>query len=160
LSLNNDFTYGNWDLNLFFRGSFGHSLVNTYRAFYETEPDIVAANFIKTSKATPGVKSASYNSTHVEDASFVKLDNASLGYTFDKLGSFTNARVYIAGQNLLVFTGYTGVDPEAILSDAGSVDNGGRALTFALSDPLAPGVDRRNNYFSTRTITFGVNLGF
>ncbi|MEM9544401.1 MAG: SusC/RagA family TonB-linked outer membrane protein [Bacteroidota bacterium] len=160
LSLNNDFTIGRWDLNLFFRGAFGHSLVNTYRAFYETTPDIIAANFIQTDKATAGVKTASYNSTHVEDASFVKLDNASLGYTFDKLGAFTNARVYIAGQNLLVFTGYTGVDPEPILSDPGSVDNGGRQSTFALSDPLAPGVDRRNNYFSTRTITFGVNLGF
>lgn len=160
LSLNNDFKFGKWDLNLFFRGSFGHSLVNTYRAFYETTPDILAANFIQTDKATPGIKTASYNATHVESASFVKLDNASLGYTFDKLGSFRNARVYIAGQNILTFTGYTGVDPEAILSDAGSVDNGGRALTFDLSDPLAPGVDRRNNYFSTRTITFGVNLGF
>ncbi|MDF1694628.1 MAG: SusC/RagA family TonB-linked outer membrane protein [Saprospiraceae bacterium] len=160
LSLNNDISFGNWDVNVLFRGAFGHSLVNTYRAFYETTPDIVAANFISTDKGTPGVKSASYNSTHVEDASFVKLDNASIGYTFSKLGSFRNARVYVAGQNLLVFTGYTGVDPEAVLSDAGSVDNGGRQARFDLRDPLAPGVDRRNNYFSTRTITFGVNLGF
>ncbi len=160
LSLNNSFTFGKFDLNLFFRGAFGHSLVNTYRAFYETQPDILAANYILTDKATPGIKTASYNSTHVESASFVKLDNASFGYTFDQLGSFKNARVYIAGQNLLTFTGYTGVDPEAILSDAGSSDNGGRASTFELRDPLAPGVDRRNNYFSTRTITFGVNLGF
>jgi len=160
LSLNNDFTFGRWDLNVFFRGSFGHSLVNTYRAFYETQPDILAANFISTDKEVEGVKTASYNSIHVEDASFIRLDNASLGYTFEKLGSFKNARVYIAGQNLFTITGYTGVDPEAILSDPGAVDNGGRAATFALSDPLAPGVDRRNNYFTTRTLTFGVNLGF
>jgi len=160
LSLNNNFTFGKIDFNIFFRGSFGHSLVNTYRAFYETQPDILAANYIQTSKATSGIKTASYNSTHVENASFVKLDNLSFGYTFDNIGSFKNARVYIAGQNLLTFTGYTGVDPEAILSDDGSSDNGGRSSTFELRDPLAPGVDRRNNYFSTRTLTFGVNLGF
>ena len=106
------------------------------------------------------MKSASYNDTHVEDASFVRLDNASLGYTFNKLGSFRNARIYVAGQNLLTFTGYTGVDPEAVLSDGGSVDNGGREARFELRDPLAPGVDRRNNYFATRTLTFGVQLGF
>ena len=160
LSLNNNLTFGKLDVNLFFRGVFGHSLVNTYRAFYETTPDIVAANFIATDKATPGVKTASYNSTHVENASFVKLDNASIGYTFDKIGSFRNARVYVAGQNLLTFTGYSGVDPEAILSDGGANDNGGREVRFDLRDPLAPGVDRRNNYFATRTLTFGINLAF
>ena len=160
LSLNNDLKFGNWDVNLLFRGAFGHSLVNTYRAFYETTPDIVAANYISTDKGTAGVKSASYNSTHVEDATFVKLDNASIGYNFKKFGSFRNARIYIAGQNLLTFTGYTGVDPEPVLSDGGGADNGSRESRFDLRDPLAPGVDRRNNYFSTRTITFGVNLGF
>ena len=160
LSLNNSMKFGAVDVNLFFRGAFGHSIVNTNRAFYEFKPDQLGANVIETSKAVEGVKTASYNSIHVEKGDFVKLDNASIGYTFGTGNStiFRNARVYVAGQNVLTFTGYTGVDPEVILADFGAVDNGGRENTFG--DPLAPGVDRRNTYFSTRTFTFGLSLGF
>lgn len=175
LSLNNSFKFGQFDANIFLRSAIGHSLVNTNRAFYETTPEVIAANFIKTSKATEGVKTASYNSTHVEDASFLKIDNLALGYNF-KMGSgkyVKNARVYLAGQNVLTFTGYTGVDPEVVFADAGSVDNGGRINNggnplgafngggfIGGPNPLAPGVDRRNTYFATRTFTFGLQLGF
>ncbi|NNF32882.1 MAG: SusC/RagA family TonB-linked outer membrane protein [Saprospiraceae bacterium] len=159
LSLNNDFTFGDWDLNLFFRGAFGHKLVNTNRAFYEINPDIKGANIVRTDLADPNVKTASYNSVHVEDASFIRLDNASLGYNLDVSdnSNFQNVRLFIAGQNLFTITGYTGVDPDVRLADTGSVDNGGRT---GGADPLAPGVDRRNTYFLTRTLTFGVNVGF
>lgn len=160
LSLNNTFTIGkNWDVNIFLRGAFGHSMVNTYRAFYEFFADNPGANFLNTDKANEAVKTASYNSEHVEDATFVRLDNMSIGYTFDtsnsKLGA---ARIFVAGQNLFTITGYTGVDPEVRLGDTGSVDNGGRESDF--TDVLAPGVDRRNTYFFTRTITLGANITF
>ncbi len=160
MSLNNNFTINkNWDLNIFIRGAFGHSLVNTYRAFYETFPDQPGANFINTSKANTAVKTASYNAEHVEDASFVRLDNMSLGYTFDTSNSqFGSARIFIAGQNLFTLTGYTGVDPEVRLGDTGAVDNGARDLDT--QDVLAPGVDRRNTYFFTRTFTLGANISF
>ena len=159
MSLNNNITFGKFDLNLFFRGSFGHSLVNANRAFYETNPAVLANNIIKTKYWDEKVKTASYNSLHVEDATFVKLDNASIGYNIDTKGSkyFSKARIFVTGQNLLTFTGYTGIDPEVRLSDTGSVDNGGRVGD---ANPLAPGVDRRNTYYATRTFTFGVNLGF
>ncbi len=159
-SLNNDFTFGKFSLNLFFRGAFGHKLVNMYRVFYEVNPEGKGLNSIKTKYYNGDVTTASYNNTHVEDASFVKLDNATLAYTFDLKNSttFKNARIYLTGQNLLTFTGYTGVDPEVRLSDKFDSDNGGREPVTA--DPLAPGVDRRNTYYSTRTITFGVNFGF
>lgn len=167
MSLNNTFNFGALDLNLFFRGSFGHSLVNTYRAFYEAIPDNAGANFIDTEKSQAGVKAASYNSEHVENASFVKLDNASIGYTFNTSNSKIGAcRAYIAGQNLLTFTNYTGVDPEVRLGDAGANDNGGRVNNdiYGLDGPalniLAPGVDRRDTYFSTRTVTLGLNITF
>jgi len=160
LSLNNNFTINkNWDLNIFLRGAFGHSLVNTYRAFYETFPEQPGANFINTSKANTAVTTASYNAEHVEDASFVRLDNMSLGYTFDTTNSkFGSARIFIAGQNLFTITGYTGVDPEVRLGDTGAVDNGGRDNDT--QDVLAPGVDRRNTYFFTRTFTLGANISF
>jgi hypothetical protein len=68
----------------------------------------------------------------IEDASYIRLKNISLGYTFP-LGLISKARlkqfrVYVSGQNLLTFTNYTGYDPEA--SQAGQalinrgVDNG------------------------------------
>ncbi len=161
LSLNNTFTIGkHWDMNIFLRGAFGHSLVNTYRAFYEVFPDEPGSNFLNTDKANTAVKTASYNSEHVEDASFVRLDNMSIGYTFDTSNTsiLGGARVYIAGQNLFTITDYTGVDPEVRLGDAGSVDNGGRESDDL--NVLAPGVDRRNTYFFTRTVTIGANITF
>ncbi len=166
MSLNNSFSFGDFDLNLFFRGSFGHSMVNTYRAFYEIFPENSGANSINTDKANPDVTTASYNSEHVEDASFLRLDNASLGYTFDTANSKIGAcRLYVAGQNLFTITGYTGVDPEVRLGDEGAVDNGNRTNSDIYGfkpvlDVLAPGVDRRNTYFSTRTITLGLNISF
>ncbi len=159
LSLNNTFKFGKFDANIFLRGAFGHSLVNTYRAFYEFTADEPGANFLNTSKANAAVKTASYNSEHVEKADFLRLDNMSIGYTFDtsnaKIG---DVRLYVAGQNLFTITGYTGVDPEVRLGDTGSVDNGNRESD--VFDPLAPGVDRRNSYFFTRTVTLGANITF
>lgn len=161
LSFNNNFKIGkNLDMNIFFRGAFGHSLVNTYRVFYETFPDEPGANYINTDKANTAVKTASYNAEHVERADFVRLDNMSIGYTFDtsnsKLGGL---RVFVAGQNLFTITNYTGVDPEVRLADPGAVDNGNRDNSDN-ANPLAPGVDRRNTYFFTRAFTLGANVTF
>ncbi len=58
-----------------------------------------------------------------------------------------SVRVYVSGQNLFVITDYTGVDPEVRFED----DDGG---------VLAPGIDRRNTWFTTRTYTVGLNIGF
>lgn len=160
LSLNNNFKFGtNWDMNIFLRAAIGHSLVNTYRAFYEIFPDNPGANFINTELANTAVKTASYNSEHIERADFLKLDNMSIGYTFNtedsKIGGL---RMYLAGQNLFTITNYTGVDPEVRLGDTGSVDNGGRESDTI--NVLAPGVDRRNSYFFTRILTLGADVTF
>ncbi len=160
MSLNNAFTFGKFDANIFLRGAFGHSMVHENRAFYEIQPAVLAANVIHTKYFDPKVSTASYNSTHVEKADFVRLDNASIGYNLDTKGSkyFNKARFFIAGQNLFTITGYTGIDPDIRLSDTGSQDNGARLA--AIGNPLAPGVDRRSTYYLARTLTFGVNLGF
>jgi iron complex outermembrane receptor protein len=149
----NSFTYGNWDLNVFIRGTFGHDLVNTYRAFYEVKGVATSYNVVQTEYYNPDVDdSPLFNSIHVEDADFIKLDNATLGYNLPlPSGSlFSRARFYLSGQNLFFITNYTGVDPEARLADGTGED----------ADPLAPGIDRRNTWFRTRTYTFGVNLSF
>lgn len=158
----NRVNYKNWDLNLFFRGAFGHSLVNTYRAFYEAiDPGAINSyNRVITDKAVEGLEVSQFSSLYVEKADFVKLDNITLGYnvnssSFDFLSQL---RLYATVQNAFTITNYTGIDPEPVLQDRGSVDNGGRLGAFA--DVLSPGIDRRNNYFTSRTFTFGVNIEF
>jgi iron complex outermembrane receptor protein len=74
----------------------------------------------------------------------------SLGYNFDmsNSNSFSNIRLFVAGQNLITLTNYSGIDPEVRYTDA----EGG--------DPLSPGIERRNTYFTARTYTFGLSMGF
>ena len=58
-----------------------------------------------------------FDSRLVENTSFVRLKNLTLGYTIprhvlDRTGFFTDARVFVTGRNLLTFTNFTGFDPE------------------------------------------------
>jgi TonB-dependent starch-binding outer membrane protein SusC len=149
LGFNNSFTFGKFDLNMFFRGAFGHDLLNEWRAFYETRQVAGSYNVVKTSFFDPNLTDiATLNSIHVENASFLKLDNATLGYNFGNLfgDRLRNVRAYISGQNLFFITKYTGVDPEVRFADGGNA--------------LIPGIDRRNTWFRTRTYTFGFNISF
>ncbi|MFN8890540.1 MAG: SusC/RagA family TonB-linked outer membrane protein, partial [Cyclobacteriaceae bacterium] len=157
----NQLNYKNWDMNVFFRAAFGHSLVNNFRAFYEPIDlgAINSYNRVITNKAVAGLTSAQYSSLYVESADFFRLDNMQIGYTVkgNPNSTFKNIRFYISGQNLFTITSYSGIDPEPVLQDPGAVDNGGFASTT--SDVLAPGIDRRNNYFTARTYTFGLSVG-
>ena len=58
-----------------------------------------------------------FDSELLEDASFLRLKNIQITYTFPerwmkKTGFLQGVRVYLSGRNLLTFTGYTGWDPE------------------------------------------------
>ncbi len=150
----NRISYKKWDLNVFFRAALGHSLVNQFRAFYEPlDPGAINSyNRIKTSNAVAGLTAAQYSSLYVEKADFIKLDNMTIGYTFNTSSSkLKSCRLYLSGQNLLQITKYTGIDPEPALTDTEAT--GANAV-------LAPGIDRRNNYYTARTFTFGINVGF
>ncbi len=156
----NQLNYKKWDINAFFRAAFGHSLVNSFRAFYEPlDPGAINSyNRVQTDKAVSGLTSAQYSSLYVEKADFLKLDNITLGYNFKTSSStFKTFRLYANVQNAFVLTNYTGIDPEPQLADMGGVDNGGFAPTS--SDVLSPGIDRRQSYFNSRTFTFGLNIG-
>ena len=156
----NQLSYKNWDMNAFFRGAVGHSLVNSFRAFYEPlDPGAINSyNRVQTDKAVAGLTSAQYSSLYVEKASFFKLDNITLGYNFQTSSSaFKNIRLYANVQNAFVITKYTGVDPEPQLADPGAADNGNFGGQGA--DVLSPGIDRRQSYFNSRTFTFGLNIG-
>ena len=87
---------------------------------------------------------------YVEDGSYLRVKNITLGYTFPKTVlqkiKFDNIRVYMNIQNLYTFTKYSGYDPEV---GASTQDSSG--LTF--------GVDN-GRYPSPMTCSFGVNLTF
>ena len=83
---------------------------------------------------------------YVEDASYVRVESIQLGYTFNDVAGTdgSTARVYLQGQNLFTFTGYSGLDP--------AMSNFGRADTDT-------GVDF-GNYPSNKTVMVGLNLKF
>jgi iron complex outermembrane receptor protein len=56
-----------------------------------------------------------------------------------------------------VITSYTGIDPEPSLVDGGNIVASGPVTG---GNVLAPGIDRRTNYFTARTITLGLNINF
>ena len=152
---NNSFTYKNFDFNFFFRGSIGHDLINTYRAFYENPNVATSYNIVNTKYFNPNLKGGQvFSSLFVEKGSFVKLDNVTLGYNFRVGGTklVRSLRAYLTGQNLFTITSYTGVDPEVRYLDpaSGTTPN----------NVLAPGVDRRETWVYTRSFTLGVNIGF
>jgi len=153
LGWTNQLSYKNWDMNVFFRGAFGHSLINQFRGFYEPiDPGAINSyNRIKTDKAVAGLTEAKYSSLYVEKADFLKLDNITLGYKLNlpNSNSFRNIRFYTTIQNAFMITNYTGIDPEPVFGDPEDNNN-----------PLITGVDRRSTYFFARTFTLGVNVGF
>jgi iron complex outermembrane receptor protein len=83
---------------------------------------------------------------YVESGDHIRLNNASFGYTLPTVGVFKRARIYVAGNNLLLFTKYTGVDPEV-------------SQNLAIGS-AAPGIDVRETYYKTRALTAGITLTF
>ena len=158
IGFGNTLSYKNWDLNVFFRGVFGHDLVNSFRAFYEVPAYISSYNLPRTTTdlrspdgtllaATSGTLSSKY----VEKGDFVSLDNLALGYNFSlpKSSAFSKIRLYVAGNNLFYITKYTGVDPNPRYTDPETGNT-----------PLITGMDRRDTWFRTRSVTFGANFVF
>ncbi len=148
----NSFSYNNIDLSFLLRGAWGHDLYNSYRGFYENrDASSNSWNSVVTDKTPYVTSSPTFSSLYVEDASFIRLDNVSLGYNIPvKGGAFSNVRVYASGQNLFTITKYTGIDPEVRYSDSENGD--------AFTSNLAPGLERRNIYATTRTFTLGVSF--
>jgi iron complex outermembrane receptor protein len=162
IGFGNTVTYKNWDLNVFFRGVFGHDLVNSFRAFYEIPDAITSYNVAKTAanvRNADGKLLASsmgtLSSKYVEKGDFVSLDNLALGYNFNlpKSSTFSKIRLYVAGNNLFYITKYTGVDPNPRYLDS-------ERTLGTYNSPLVTGMDRRNTWFRTRSVTFGANFVF
>ena len=164
LGFQNQFKFGQIDFSFFLRGDFGHELANMWRVFYEPvgNGSREIENIVSTEFFDPNLTATPiFSSYYVEGASFLALDNATLGYTFD-LGdgsAFDNIRVYINGRNLFYITSYSGADPSVRYQDFGATSNGA-PINVSNGNPLAPGIDRRNNYFRTKSFTLGASFGF
>lgn len=162
-----DFTLGwdttvrfrNWDFNMFWRGAFGHDLVNTYDIFYNNPTVADAFNVSKRAVDLPLTQSPFFSSFQVESADFFRLENMTVGYTFglSEQAPVRDLRLYVSGNNLWTITNYNGVDPEVRFGDVGPTDNAGRA---GGANSLAPGIERRNQWFTQTSFVFGVSLGF
>ena len=152
----NTFKYGNFDLEFFFRGVFGHELINTYRAFYENPTVSSVYNVVNTKYYNPDVKDAQlFSSLFVEKGDYVSLDYATIGYNFPihkspEAGGIHNFRAYIGGNHLFLITSYTGADPSVRYQDQSTTP----------PNILAPGIDRRETWAWTRSFTLGVTMGF
>lgn len=141
----NTLRYKNLDFNVFFRGVFGNKIFNATRADLFRPSTAQFTNILVdvASETAADVNSFKYSSRFIEDGSYVRLDNATLGYNFKNTGQYIKSlRLYASVNNAFVITGYKGIDPE--------INQGG----------IAPGVDANNFYPKTRTILVGVNVSF
>ena len=114
----------NWDLSTSLRAVLGNYVYNNFAS--QSNVRSIATNDylmnISSVAANYGFKDAQYwSDIFVEDASFLRMDNLTLGYNFgDLFNKGSNLRVYGMAQNVFVITDYTGVDPEVF----GNIDNG------------------------------------
>lgn len=154
-SMNNNFNYKNIDLQIFLQGVAGNDIYNANRIWQEgmSVPQNQIAKVKDrwtgegTSNSIPRAiygdpnQNARHSTRFVEDGSYLRIKNVTLGYTLPKevTQKFHTdmLRIYLSCQNLYTFTKYSGMDPEV---GTGGVDGG--------------------TYPVTRTVSFGLNVQF
>ncbi|HLT06774.1 MAG TPA: SusC/RagA family TonB-linked outer membrane protein [Cyclobacteriaceae bacterium] len=143
LAWNNQFNFGNFDVNAYFRSWIGHDIFNMPNFYYGIPLEgrnVLVENYEK-QKHIKGEKELS--DFFIEDGDFLKLDVLSVGYNFNLKGKHVKGlRVYATGQNLFVLTNYSGLNPEVNI-------NG-----------LDPGFEERATYPEVRTFMLGVQANF
>ncbi len=118
LSMTHTFRYKNWDASVFLRGNFGHDLYNVQH-FYLALQAAAADNanclleaYTDNAHITTG--SNVITDYFIEKGSYLKIDVASIGYTFKFSSVWAESlRVYCSGKNLYTFTKFKGRDPDA-----------------------------------------------
>ena len=150
---NNSFSWKNWDASFFIRGNIGQKVLNNPRAAYGNNTYVAGANAMKGDDLLTLHENSRVSSYYLENGSFARLDNMSIGYTFDtkKIDWLSKARLYVAAQNLFVITSYSGLDPEVENFRGEASDN---------NAGLSPGIEPRNYMPKARSFTLGVNLTF
>lgn len=154
--------YKNLDFSFIFQGSYGNKLYNAFQHTLEATSIYYNAAASLRDRWTPANPSntvpraintpfLTVDSRYIEDASYLRLKNVTLGYTLPfKAGKSPNRlklRVFASAQNLLTVTKYRGYDPEASYY-GGDETNG-----------LYQGIDI-GAYPSAKIFTFGINLTY
>ncbi|MEW2920278.1 SusC/RagA family TonB-linked outer membrane protein [Muricauda sp. ANG21] len=155
-----NFNYKNWDFSTFLAGQFGFSVYNNTRNAFFTAGAINNARNVTPDVLTSGEAgsaAAEVSTRFLEDGDFVRLQNATLGYTvpLSGEGTFKSLRLSVTGQNLFLITDYSGLDPE-ISVQPGSPING---VSDALNNLPTAGIDY-TAYPRPRIITLGLNATF
>jgi TonB-linked SusC/RagA family outer membrane protein len=159
---NNTVTYKSFDLNVGIVFSGGNKMYNGTRANLTDQRYFNDGTFIKNRWTHPGQitdipklifgdnVSTGFvisNSSDVEDGSYAKLKNLSLGYHIPlsriTQNAISSARVYVEGSNLLTLTHYRGSDPESSIN-GNSIDSG----------------KDHNTVVNATVYTIGINIGF
>lgn len=162
-SFNNNFSYKNFDFNIFFQGVHGNDMVSFTQMELETLSGKSNATTLALSRWTPSNPNTTtpkastsrlyrMSSRFVYDASYIRLKNVAIGYNFPKALlakiNLRSIRVFASAQNLFTITDYPGLDPEVGYGNDGSAADGNRNI----------GVDYAS-YPNVKTYTFGINIG-
>lgn len=144
LGFTSNVNYKNFDLSLTLRSNLGNYVYNNVASstgFFERLTDRVTNNVDESAFITDFKQRQLKSDYYIENASFLKVDNITLGYNFpikdDKV--FNNLRLFTTAQNVLTITNYSGLDPELPQFNQG-IDN--------------------NTYPVFRTFLLGLNAGF
>ncbi len=156
--LNSTLKYKGFDFTVFFRGVQGIDIRNLQQSEIGDGAQKInqISNILTDSWTTqnpnasrPAVDAkrdfASYrrSSFFIEDGSFIRLQNISLGYTLPVSKFIRTARIYVSAQNLFTITDYSGFDPEVNNQGQNNLNRG----------------DDYDAYPRSRLFTVGVNLG-
>jgi iron complex outermembrane receptor protein len=140
---------GKFDMSMLVNSQQGMKVLNETALVYATKSNAKNMKNFLASALDDGVgpsEPSIFSDRFIEDGSFVRLQNITVGYTFDLprfTGTARNSRVYLSGDNLLLGTDYTGYDPE-VYTNAGIASRGIDYL----------------HYPRPRTITGGLRVAF
>jgi TonB-dependent starch-binding outer membrane protein SusC len=145
----NTLTYSNWSFNFFLRGVVGQKAYNTVLASLESDVQtrLVGGQNVTRAALTNGIRDRQLISDlWLEDASFIRLDNATLAYTFNNLKGIKNLRLFVGANNLFVITSFRGLDPEIQVTTSTNNNN-----AYIANDDTTP---------RTRSFSIGLNASF
>ena len=137
-------TYKNFDLSMVWSGSGGNMIYNSIRSSFSYFEKLGKSNLLESAKDL-GLFTSEYGSDlWLEKGDYVRFENLTIGYTIntENLKYIKSLRLSVIGNNLAVFTGYTGLDPEVDMS--GSAGSGADT-----------GI-----YPRTRSVSLGLNINF
>lgn len=151
--INNNVKFKNFDLSLFVQGVQGNDIFNAARLRLESVSGInqlvtMLDRWTATNPSNVYPKAAlgqriNQSNIHIEDGSFVRFKNLTIGYTvpgFGKRGLLANSRIYISGNNLLTLTKYSGYDPEVNTSGQNNLNLGVDNIGYPVARSFITGV--------------------